>query len=52
VSHHREKGGIPACFFPTEAEVETMNDRSVESFIKAYQRSKESGNADIGILQV
>jgi len=47
VSHHREKGGIPACFFPIEAETETMNDRSVESFIKAYQKSKGTNNAEV-----
>ena len=52
VSHHREKGGIPACFFPTNAEVDTMNDRSVESFIKAYQQSKETGEAEVEGFQI
>lgn len=46
VAHHREKGGIPACFFPVEAEMETMNDRSVESFIKAYEKSKKAGETE------
>lgn len=41
VSHHRAKGGIPACFFPLEAEAETANDRSVENFIRAYEKYKE-----------
>jgi len=37
VSHHRTKGEIPACFFPVEAEMATMNDRSVKNFIKSYE---------------
>jgi len=51
VSHHRRKGEIPACFFPTGAEMETVNDRSVENFIRAcqqYKKTEEPGvfNAD------
>ncbi|HOF42725.1 MAG TPA: DUF6485 family protein [Candidatus Moranbacteria bacterium] len=41
VAYHRIKGQIPACFFPVEAEMATMNDRSIENFIKAYGEYKE-----------
>ncbi|MFA5777542.1 MAG: DUF6485 family protein [Parcubacteria group bacterium] len=41
VSHHREKGEIPACFFPAEAEAETASDRTVDNFIKSYQENKK-----------
>jgi hypothetical protein len=41
VEHHRRKGEIVACFFPVEAEMETMNDRSAENFIKAHEKSKK-----------
>ena len=41
VAHHRIKNEIPACFFPVEAEVETMNDRSVDNFIKAQEDYKK-----------
>jgi hypothetical protein len=41
VSHHREKGEIPACFFPAEVEAETMSDRSIDNFIKSYQENKK-----------
>jgi hypothetical protein len=41
VAHHRIKKEIPACFFPAEAEVETMNDRSIENFIKAQTEYKK-----------
>ena len=42
VAHHRTKNEIPACFFPIEAEMETMNDRSVETFIKAQEEQKNN----------
>jgi hypothetical protein len=41
VTYHRRKNQIPACFFPTEFEIKTMNDRSVENFIKAQKEYKE-----------
>ena len=34
VSHHREKGELPACYF--SAEVEKTFDRSIEKFIEDY----------------
>ncbi|KXS40701.1 MAG: hypothetical protein AWU54_1871 [Candidatus Frackibacter sp. T328-2] len=34
VVHHRERGEIPACFFPSE--VEKTYDRSRERFIEAF----------------
>jgi hypothetical protein len=40
VLYHRRKGQIPACFFPIEAEMATMNDRSIENFIKAHRKYK------------
>lgn len=41
VAHHRKKGEIPACFFPIEAEENSLNDRSVENFIKGYEAHKK-----------
>ncbi len=36
VKHHREKGELPACYFSPE--VEKIYNRSIESFIKNYNR--------------
>lgn len=41
VAYHRVKGQIPACFFPVESEVDTMNDRSIENFIRSYKEHKK-----------
>jgi len=41
VSHHRQKGEIPACFFPAESEEQYISSRSVDNFIKAHQENKE-----------
>lgn len=41
VEHHRRKGQVVACFFPAEAEAETMNDRSVENLYKACEKYKK-----------
>ena len=41
IMHHRKKNEIPACLFPVEAEMKTMNDRSVENFIKAHKEYKK-----------
>ncbi|MFC1510319.1 DUF6485 family protein [Candidatus Omnitrophota bacterium] len=38
VHYHRQKGAIPACFFPESAE-KTFN-RSIEYFIEVYQKEK------------
>jgi hypothetical protein len=35
VTHHRQKGEIPGCFFPTEAEA--TNDRSFEYFASLFK---------------
>lgn len=36
VSHHREKGQIPGCFFPSDAE--KTYDRSIEYFIEVMSK--------------
>jgi len=36
IGYHRGKGELPACFF--SAEEEKTYNRSIESFIKAYQK--------------
>jgi len=36
VRNHRDKGEIPACFFPSEVEKE--HDRSIERFIKCHSK--------------
>lgn len=36
VRHHRDRGEIPACFFPKGAEV--SHNRSIENFIKVYSK--------------
>ena len=36
--YHRKKGALPACYFPAEAE--RTYDRSIENFIKVYQKQK------------
>lgn len=38
LSYHRNRGEVPACFFPNEAE--RTYDRSTENFIRVY---KEKG---------
>lgn len=35
ISHHREKGELPACYFSKEAE--KTYDRSIERFIKDHE---------------
>jgi hypothetical protein len=37
VSHHKEKGEIPACFFPADEEEKYISSRSVDNFIKATE---------------
>lgn len=44
VAHHRKKNEIPACFFPVEAEAKTMNDRSVDNFIKGHKMYRQQMN--------
>ncbi len=41
VFHHRQKGEIPACFFPAETEEQYISDRGIDNFIKAYQENAE-----------
>ena len=36
ISYHRSNGELPACYFSKEAE--KTYDRSIEAFIKDYQR--------------
>jgi len=38
VAYHRERGELPGCFFPPE--VERTYDRSIEAFIRCYQKRK------------
>ncbi len=35
IKYHRERGELPACFFPDEAE--KTYDRSVEYFMRLYE---------------
>lgn len=35
ISYHRDRGELPACYFPDD--VERTYDRSIENFIKIYQ---------------
>ncbi len=37
IAYHREKGGLPACYFSDEEESEY--DRSIENFIKDYKNN-------------
>ena len=34
--YHRKQGQLPACFFPND--LEKTYDRSIENFIKTYQK--------------
>ncbi|MFH2142821.1 MAG: DUF6485 family protein [Bacteroidota bacterium] len=36
VDYHRRSGQIPACYFP--ADIEKSYDRSIENFIKVFQK--------------
>jgi hypothetical protein len=36
VDYHRRSGQIPACYFP--ADIEKTYDRSIENFIKVFQK--------------
>ena len=36
VYYHRKQGELPACYFPNH--VERTYDRSIENFIKIYQK--------------
>ena len=36
VYYHRKRGELPACYFPNH--VERTYDRSIENFIKIYQK--------------
>lgn len=36
IKHHREKGELPGCYFPSE--VEKSYDRSIENFIRNWKR--------------
>lgn len=38
IRHHRNKGALPACYFPADAE--KTYDRSIEHFIQVYQKQK------------
>ncbi|MDP8263965.1 MAG: DUF6485 family protein [Candidatus Aceula lacicola] len=38
VRYHRNKGALPACYFPNDAE--KTFDRSIEYFIEVYQKEK------------
>jgi hypothetical protein len=42
VFHHRTKGEIPACFFPSESEGSYVSNRGVENFIKSHQEYKKN----------
>lgn len=35
ISYHRNRGELPACYFPDNAE--RTYDRSIENFVKVYQ---------------
>lgn len=39
LSYHKNRGEFPACFFPDE--IEKTYDRSIDNFIRIYQKSKE-----------
>ncbi len=36
IRYHRQRGELPACFFPPE--VEKTYDRSIEAFIRTYTK--------------
>ncbi|HBG61336.1 MAG TPA: hypothetical protein DDX37_05860 [Candidatus Omnitrophica bacterium] len=36
--YHRRQGQLPACYFPADAE--KTYDRSIDNFIKVYQKRK------------
>jgi hypothetical protein len=36
IRYHRQNGELPGCYFPKEAE--RTYDRSIENFIRIYQR--------------
>jgi len=36
IAYHRERGELPACFFPKE--VERTYDRSIEKFIEIHKK--------------
>jgi len=38
VTYHRQSGELPACYFPDD--VERTYDRSIEMFIRAYQKKR------------
>ncbi|MDP8212567.1 MAG: DUF6485 family protein [Candidatus Zapsychrus exili] len=38
IHYHREKGHLPACYFPADAE--KTYDRSIDYFIEVYQNNK------------
>jgi hypothetical protein len=44
VTHHRQKGEIPGCFFPADAE--TTYDRSVDYFVSQYHKNKVDESED------
>ena len=37
LSYHRNRGEVPACFFPNN--IEKTYDRSIENFIKTYKET-------------
>ena len=38
LSYHKNRGEVPACFFPDE--VERTYDRSIDNFIRVYQKKR------------
>jgi len=38
ILYHKNKGHLPACYFPND--IEKNYDRSIENFIKVYQKHK------------
>ena len=38
IAYHRRSGELPACYFPDD--IERGYDRSIENFIKVYQKRK------------
>ncbi|HPN88174.1 MAG TPA: DUF6485 family protein [Candidatus Omnitrophota bacterium] len=43
--YHRQKGALPACYFPTEEE--KAYNRSIEYFIDVYNKKKNSPDGEI-----
>ena len=39
LSYHKNRGEVPACFFPDE--IEKTYDRSIENFIRTQKRSNK-----------